>query len=31
VTMVEGLLAQGPATSRASTYSAPERVGPVIA
>jgi allantoin racemase len=31
VTMVEGLLAQGLATSRASTYSASEPVGPVIA
>lgn len=29
VTMVEGLLAQGLSTSRASTYAAPERLGPV--
>ena len=28
VAMVEGLLAQGLATSRASTYAAPERLGP---
>ena len=28
VTMVEGLLAQGLATSRVSTYAAPERLGP---
>jgi allantoin racemase len=30
VTMVEGLLAQGLSTSRASTYAAPERLGPVL-
>ena len=30
VTMVEGLLAQGLSTSRASTYAAPERLGPAF-
>jgi allantoin racemase len=29
VTMAEGLLAQGLTTSRASTFAAPERLGPM--